>query len=165
MVQNPHQGRACGYGKGDYRSIDPVQTIIQINSCRFPFNNDWILCVTLWTVDNEGTPNKEVTKSRMVGNSIGESRYLYDLVGEPGSYFIFPTLFIRIPGLYKLQFRLIQVFSSDRKTLLPGTEVISTVFSDTFEVYPTKTFPGKSKPSVLMKVLAKQTHDVKSRSL
>ncbi|KAI8895019.1 velvet factor [Globomyces pollinis-pini] len=101
----------------------------------------------------------------MTGTTIGESRYLYDIVDEPGSYFIFPSIFIRVPGLYKLQFRLIQVFSPDRMSLLPKTEVISTVFSDTFEVYPSKTFPGKSKPSVLMRVLAKQTHDIKSRNL
>ncbi|KAJ2993028.1 hypothetical protein HDV02_002700, partial [Globomyces sp. JEL0801] len=25
IIQNPRQARACGYGKGDYRSIDPVR--------------------------------------------------------------------------------------------------------------------------------------------
>ncbi|KAI8892635.1 velvet factor-domain-containing protein [Globomyces pollinis-pini] len=132
IIQNPRQARACGYGKGDYRSIDPV---------RLP---KLLIIAT---------------------NRQRESRYLHDLTDQPGTYFIFPSLSIRLPGLYKLQYRLIQVFSPDRLSLLPSTETISTIFSDSFRAYPSKTFPGKSKPTILMKFLARQTSDIKSRNL
>ncbi|KAI8895016.1 velvet factor [Globomyces pollinis-pini] len=167
IIQNPRQARACGYGKGDYRSIDPPPIVKVLDTANQSqnTNNDWIVCVTLWSVDDDGNLDKDLTKSRLVGNTVGESRYLHDLTDQPGTYFIFPSLSIRLPGLYKLQYRLIQVFSPDRLSLLPSTEVISTIFSDSFRAYTSKTFPGKSKPTILMRFLARQTSDIKSRNL
>ncbi|KAI8892675.1 hypothetical protein BC833DRAFT_662208 [Globomyces pollinis-pini] len=54
--------------------------------------------------------------------------------------------------------------SPSRDSLIPASSVIGTVFSNIVRVFLPKHFPGKSKPSLLMRMLVKQTNDLKSRN-
>ncbi|KAI8893764.1 velvet factor [Globomyces pollinis-pini] len=123
-----------------------------------------MVTVNLWSIDESNQPLREL-HTDLVGNIIAESRVLEDVDGFKKIYFIFPNVYVRKEGRYRLCFRLIKIFGPTHDRLLPYTSVMDTIFSNVIQVYLPKHFPGKSKPSMLMKVLVKQTNDLKSRNL
>ncbi|KAI8891580.1 velvet factor, partial [Globomyces pollinis-pini] len=125
---------------------------------------EYIVAATLWSLDPNDEPFQELP-NHLVGNTIAESRVLENLQGLLDIFFVFPHLYIRKEGRYRLCFRLIKIFSPSRDSLIPTSSVIGTVFSNIVQVFLPKHFPGKSKPSLLMRMLVKQTNDLKSRNL
>ncbi|KAI8893766.1 velvet factor [Globomyces pollinis-pini] len=168
VIQEPSKARCCGHGSTDFRTIDPPP-IVTLESTSKSINhrcsdNDWMVTVSLWSLDKDQKPLCE-DDCNLIGNRIAESRSLEAPDGKIKTFFIFPNLYIRKEGLYRLWFRLIRISSPNRHNLLPSTVILDSVYSDTLTVYSPKHFPGKSKPSVMMRMFAKQTHDLKARNL
>ncbi|KAI8895965.1 velvet factor [Globomyces pollinis-pini] len=165
LLEHPDRARCCGNGSHDIRSINPTP-ILQLKGKlnHHESTSDWLAIVTLWSVDKSNEPLKEQPEN-LIGNTIAESRSLEDLSGVVGTFFIFPHLYIKKEGVYRLCFRLVRIFSPDRVELLPESNLLDTIYSNPFRVYTPRHYPGKSKPSMLMRFLAKQTIDLKARNL
>ncbi|KAJ3313670.1 hypothetical protein HDV04_001680 [Boothiomyces sp. JEL0838] len=115
---------------------------------------NWVLCATLWSIDESNRPVKQ-EQAHLAGNLISEGRFLFDAAGALGCFFVFPDLAVRKAGQ----------FSPEEGTLFKETQVANAIFSDVFDVYLAKQFPGKTKPSELMKIFSQQVDDLKARNL
>ncbi|KAI8902684.1 velvet factor [Globomyces pollinis-pini] len=167
LLQQPEIARSFGNGTSNFRSIDPPPIlnlkIHQVEPTSI-LNGHYIVTATLWSVDERDEPVKELC-TELAGNTIAESRVLENLNGLMDIIFIFPSLYVKNQGRYRICFRLISVFTPTLDGLLPCTSVIDTLFSNVIQVFLRNRFPGKSKPSLLMQVLVKQTDDLKARNL
>ncbi|KAI8896491.1 velvet factor [Globomyces pollinis-pini] len=167
IVDQPERARCCGFGSYDFRSINPTP-IIKLRS--FPnhhtFDSQFLVTATLYSVDpkNQNKPQKELLNN-LIGTTVAESRILKGLNDSDGVFFVFPQLYIRKAGTYRLLFKLLRIFGPDSTHMLPESTVVDMVFSEPLLAYAPRYFPGKSKSTMLMKFLAKQTHDLKSRTL
>ncbi|KAI8891757.1 hypothetical protein BC833DRAFT_546247, partial [Globomyces pollinis-pini] len=103
--------------------------------------------------------------NNLIGNTVAESRNLTDLTGSNGIFFVFPNLYIRRQGSYKILFQLISIFGPNGTSLTPESAVIDSIFSDSLSGYAPRYYPGKAKVSGLLRFLAKQTPDLKTRNL
>ncbi|KAG0202376.1 hypothetical protein BGX28_005067 [Mortierella sp. GBA30] len=93
-----------------------------------------------------------VASRNLTGSTGASGDLLRDLAGNLGIFFAFPDLSVRTEGTYTLKFSF---------TMLPEPPVMTssvhaTVFSEPFEIYPAKRFPGMNKSTALSKKLFDQ---------
>ncbi|KAI8894002.1 hypothetical protein BC833DRAFT_606573 [Globomyces pollinis-pini] len=165
ICQQPVRARCSGNGATDFRSLDPtpvLQVISNINHSKS--DNDWFVAASIWSIDKNNNLDKEV-EGLMFGNTFVGSRSLVDETGKVGTFFVFPNLYIKYEGIYRIVFRLIKLTSSDRQSFLPQTEVIDVIQTEPLQAFLPKNFPGKSNPSIMMHVFAHQAHDLRPRNL
>ncbi|KAJ2108238.1 hypothetical protein IW146_006925 [Coemansia sp. RSA 922] len=99
-------------------------------------------------------PGREI-ENNLLGDYSASSSIVENVVGERGCYFVFPNLSIRLEGRYRLKFSLIKLPSmADDNAMFPT--FISHVFTDPFDVYSIKTFPGMIESTALSRALAMQ---------
>ncbi|KAI7904123.1 velvet factor-domain-containing protein [Cokeromyces recurvatus] len=79
---------------------------------------------------------------------------LFDLNKEPGIFFIFQDLSVRIEGRFCLKFMFINLSAGDPLTM--STQVSDYVFSEPFTVYSAKNFPGMTDSTLLSQCFAQQ---------
>ncbi|RKP34967.1 velvet factor-domain-containing protein [Dimargaris cristalligena] len=89
----------------------------------------------------------------LVGSTVASAQLLQDLDGHSRTFFIFPDLAVRTEGQFTLRF----IFTS----LLSGSNSRDTsadchVFSESFEVYSAKKFPGMTDSTDLSRCFADQ---------
>ncbi|KAJ2876366.1 hypothetical protein H4R27_006346, partial [Coemansia aciculifera] len=85
-------------------------------------------------------PGREI-ENNLLGDYSASSSIVENVVGERGCYFVFPNLSIRLEGRYRLRFSLIKLPSmTDDNAMFPV--FVTSVFTDPFDVYSIKTFPG-----------------------
>ncbi|KAJ3255926.1 hypothetical protein HK103_005842 [Boothiomyces macroporosus] len=125
---------------------------------------NWVLCATLWSIDESNRPVKQ-EQAHLAGNLISEGRFLFDAAGALGCFFVFPDLAVRKAGQFRFLFTLVNLLNPEEGTLFKETQVANAIFSDVFDVYLAKQFPGKTKPSELMKIFSQQVDDLKARNL
>jgi hypothetical protein len=89
-----------------------------------------------------------------VGTKANAALLMNDLNGESGLFFVFHDLSIRIEGVFRLKFTLIDLEGS--QGLVQKSHAVTTVFSDPFTVFTPKSFPGMSDSSDLSKTFAAQ---------
>lgn len=97
-------------------------------------------------------PGLEI-ENNLLGDYSASSSIVEDDQGEHGCYFVFPNLSIRLEGRYRLKFNLIKL-PNLKDTLVPTN--LATTFSDPFDVYSIKTFPGMIESTALSRTLAQQ---------
>ncbi|KAJ2899086.1 hypothetical protein IWW38_001124 [Coemansia aciculifera] len=99
-------------------------------------------------------PGREI-ENNLLGDYAASSSIVENVVGEKGCYFVFPNLSIRLEGRYRLRFTLIKLPSMmDEGAMFPAS--IDSVFTDPFDVYSIKTFPGMIESTPLSRTLAMQ---------
>ncbi|KAJ2582894.1 hypothetical protein GGH95_001288, partial [Coemansia sp. RSA 1836] len=99
-------------------------------------------------------PGREI-ENNLLGDYAASSSIVENVVGERGCYFVFPNLSIRLEGRYRLRFTLIKLPSMmDDNAMFPAS--IDSVFTDPFDVYSIKTFPGMIESTPLSRTLAMQ---------
>ncbi|KAI8894328.1 hypothetical protein BC833DRAFT_225359 [Globomyces pollinis-pini] len=163
ILDQANRARCCGSGNYDFRSINPV-TKLKHSSESPIFDGHFLVTATLYSIEPDGQLQKK-SRNNLIGNTIAESRNLNDLTGSRGIFFVFPNLYIRRPGSYKILYQLISIFGPNGTSMIPESTVIDSVFSDTVSAYAPRYYPGKSKVSMLLRFLAKQTPDLKTRNL
>ncbi|KAJ2820340.1 hypothetical protein GGI24_004515 [Coemansia furcata] len=85
-------------------------------------------------------PGREI-ENNLLGDYSASSSIVENVAGERGCYFVFPNLSIRLEGRYRLRFTLIKLPSmADDSGMFPA--FIASAFTDPFDVYSIKTFPG-----------------------
>ncbi|KAJ2477609.1 hypothetical protein IWW56_004229 [Coemansia sp. RSA 2131] len=99
-------------------------------------------------------PGLEI-ENNLLGDYSATSMIVDDESGQRGCFFVFPNLSIRLEGRYRLRFTLIKLPEMQRAALMAPKCMCST-FSDAFDVYSIKTFPGMIESTALSRALAQQ---------
>jgi Velvet factor len=96
----------------------------------------------------------------MMGNIFANAIHLEDDRGDPGYFFIFPDLSIRVEGRYCLKFDLLKVIipptAPGEEQVPGGNQVVAEVYSDVFVVFAAKKFPGMMESTEFTKAIARQ---------
>lgn len=169
MRQQPKAARACGSGERDRRNIDPPP-IVQLEIDAPPeLDSDDInkylryegYVMSCWIYDETGShdashmPSEYRYQRRLTGSLVGTPFYGKDENGQFGCFFPFSDLSVRTLGKYRLKFNLIMLDTS-----LPGQNthfpILTEIFSDVFDVYTAKEFPGINESSKLVRTLREQ---------
>lgn len=169
MRQQPIAARACGFGERDRRVVDPPPIVdVTLTDKNGETNEDetpgvyTTLHCTIVHADNyldasqiEQSRTDMAMTQRLMGTCVASPFPGKDDLGRKGTFFVFPDLSCRSPGRYRFLFRLIIV---DHLHLMMGgtTRIQSQIFSEPFEVYSAKEFPGMRASSALLKTLRKQ---------
>lgn len=186
VKQNPIRSRMIGFGLKDRRPLDPppiVQLVSNDQSYIFSNNSRFICHVALWSIDmkhdlsivlspsstNYGeTNNTEKTYKdkdkildedvfqTLTGSLTSSCSVANDLENNKGMFFTFPDLCVRIPGQFRLKFKIVDISGTWNKSSCAPVKEFEPVFSDIFTVYHPKEFPGMSKSTELSKCLAPQ---------
>ncbi|KAJ2000881.1 hypothetical protein GGI04_003969 [Coemansia thaxteri] len=100
-------------------------------------------------------PGLEI-ENNLLGDYSASSSIVENNEGERGCYFVFPNLSIRLEGRYRLRFTLIKLPSmfDEYHPMMPAC--IASVFSEAFDVFSIKTFPGMIESTLLSRTLAQQ---------
>ncbi|CDH48955.1 vea protein [Lichtheimia corymbifera JMRC:FSU:9682] len=186
VVQNPTRARCCGFGEKDKRPINPppiVQLHIQKQDGSLePVSetdnvSHFIVQCDLFSPNHEEDRNvvynpasinpaypnssaavmtfEEPTPVRnFLGTIVSNAHQLLDLEDRLGIFFIFPDLSVRTEGTFCLRFRFIDLSAGDPMTM--STQVLTETFSDTFNVYPAKHFPGMTGSTPLSLCFSRQ---------
>ena len=187
--QQPIAARACGFGERDRRVIDPPP-IVQLTLDGFnPTSAEdvkelqWPLNVVHCALFSASGPSSNPSTSddvtaisdphdgkvsrRLMGTLVAnafvgvdpEAPNDDDPNARIGSFFVFPDLSCRQGGLYRLRFVLI---SLNVESLATGSETprSAMVFSDVFEVFSAKDFPGMRSSTLLTRELKRQGANV-----
>ncbi|KAJ3192772.1 hypothetical protein HK101_005976, partial [Irineochytrium annulatum] len=96
-------------------------------------------------------------KTRSTTGSIVSSLYrLKDLDNKDGAFFVFPDLSVRMEGAYRLKFSLFEIINTE-------IYFCAFIFSDVFNVYPAKKFPGMEESTFLSRTFAEQGLKIRIR--
>ena len=98
--------------------------------------------------------NDPVKARNLVGVTSSSGYLLRDEHNEHGVFFIFHELSVRTEGRFRLKFMFLELPQIGMENT--HTHVLADVFSDVFEVYSAKNFPGMTESTKLSKALARQ---------
>ena len=114
-----------------------------------------------WIYDETGThdashmPSEYRYQRRLTGSLVGTPFYGRDEHGRGGCFFPFSDLSVRTLGRYRLKFNLIML-----NLPKPGQHkhfpILTEIFSNVFDVYTAKEFPGINESSKLVRTLREQ---------
>ncbi|KAM0346748.1 hypothetical protein ACHAP4_011638 [Fusarium culmorum] len=166
--QQPIAARSCGLGEKDRRVIDPppvVQLMIKGPNLahsryeRLLHGNQYIMNCSLY--DDSGSEvatfiTKQGRQERqLLGTLISTPFVGKDEHGQEGCFFCFPDLSCRIPGSFRLKFRLVEIDPTRTDTVKRFPE-LAEVNSYIFTVHNAKDFPGIQASTELVKRLRDQ---------
>jgi hypothetical protein len=94
----------------------------------------------------------------LIGSLAVNAAKLQDDVGKVGLWFVLQDLSVRTEGVFRLHMRFIDVSDVNDKSQLnqEHAPVLASVFSDTFQVYSAKKFPGVVESTALSRAFATQ---------
>ncbi|EGF80224.1 hypothetical protein BATDEDRAFT_25080 [Batrachochytrium dendrobatidis JAM81] len=167
IVQHPLQARMSGYSIRDRRPLDPtpiVQVVVpdDISDLQSFEDSPFLVAqASLWKPDMHtelctaasapvsdlvaGTapapdlPPKSRNSQILLGSIVVACQLLTNIAGERGLYFVFTDLSIRTSGFFRLQISLY-----DLRRATPRMRPVYEIFSNEFQVFTPKAFPGMS---------------------
>lgn len=169
MRQQPIAARACGFGERDRRVVDPPP-IVELTITNKGRGTDdganldpyaTLLCAivhadTKADASNIGQSRNDVALTqRLMGTLVASPFSGKDEKGNKGTFFVFPDLSCRSPGRFCFIFRLL-VIDPSHLQLNESTPLVTHIYSDPFEVFSAKEFPGMRASSGLLVTLRKQ---------
>lgn len=93
----------------------------------------------------------------LIGSLTVNAFKLHDPVGKLGFWFILQDLSVRTEGIFRLKMNFVDVGNGQGNGLNTGkAPVLATVFSEPFQVYSAKKFPGVIESTPLSKTFASQ---------
>ncbi|KAI8139483.1 velvet factor-domain-containing protein [Fennellomyces sp. T-0311] len=150
--QQPVKARLCSFKeKVDRRPVDPppiVQLIDRDNDQSYLQNPYFFLYATLATTRGEDLHFTNGTRTT-AGSVVQSLHKLKDVDNRDGGFFIFADISVRHEGFFKLKFTLFKIEESH-------VFRVCSVFSDPFQVYSPKTFPGMSESTFLTRCFSDQ---------
>ncbi|KAI9500946.1 hypothetical protein GGI25_005395 [Coemansia spiralis] len=185
MAQHPIRARMCGFGEKDRRPLDPppvVRLRVRDENGNFIQSEDvdiwkFVVSATLWApysnhdrsiVINPNTLpgsvpmyqssssvmslNEPVKVRNLVGTTVSNAYLLKDENDDLNIFFIFHDLSVRTEGRFRLKFQFTVIPSEED----PRAIVEAETWSNVFEVYSAKTFPGMTDSTELSKAFATQ---------
>ncbi|KAI9297313.1 hypothetical protein K502DRAFT_323379 [Neoconidiobolus thromboides FSU 785] len=161
LIQGPIRARMCGFGEKDRRPIDPPPIIKLIlpdeTNVKKEFNKlqSFIVHCDLYsdpdTKCSNIKGNNQQNVRNLVGSLVASPQLLLDENDQYGIFFLFLDLSVRTEGKFLLKFTLFCINDSVEAT--PATQ---SLFSNMFDVFPPKRFPGMTDSTNLSKAFAKQ---------
>ncbi|KAK9694944.1 hypothetical protein K7432_013221 [Basidiobolus ranarum] len=94
-----------------------------------------------------------VNVRNLIGSTISSAYQLKHINGEPGIFFLFPDLSVRVEGTFRLKFSLWDLMSVWRGG---QNSMLTHVFSEPFTVYQPRSFPGMTEVTPLSNWFSKQ---------
>ncbi|OBZ86675.1 hypothetical protein A0J61_05283 [Choanephora cucurbitarum] len=153
--QQPIQARINTTNDRDRRPLDPppiVQILFhhpdnQINqSClQDPY---LIMAVTLVDSDRRELPNHSVPLA-LLGQTASSMYRLKDINNQDGGFFVFGDISVRLEGYFRLKLSLFQISTH-------GAVNLKSIYSNVFQVYSVKTFPGMLESTFLSRSFSDQ---------
>ncbi|KAL5036743.1 hypothetical protein RTP6_004269 [Batrachochytrium dendrobatidis] len=187
IVQHPLQARMSGYSIRDRRPLDPtpiVQVVVpdDISDLQSFEDSPFLVAqASLWKPDMHtelctaasapvsdlvaGTapapdlPPKSRNSQILLGSIVVACQLLTNIAGERGLYFVFTDLSIRTSGFFRLQISLY-----DLRRATPRMRPVYEIFSNEFQVFTPKAFPGMSETTLLCKHFIRQGVRIHTRS-
>ncbi|KAJ3102194.1 hypothetical protein HK100_004410 [Physocladia obscura] len=177
---HPLHGRSCGVGDKDRRPLNPAPILslqVKEDGVNIPpaqltsyftkittysdlYTDSFVLRVELWNEEGDEAVtthhNIPTEKSILAGNIFSSSTVLRDQNGVLGIYFIFSDLSVRIHGTFRLKFYLYNMMSETGVLNQGKMTVITSIMSNPFTVYSSKSFPGTVTPSELVTAFIEQ---------
>lgn len=169
VQQHPKQARQCsGKDRVDRRPIDPPP-IVQVISTQaggqgLLDTHSPYLYVQVMLVDPVTLEEVQVRKgtSGLVGNSAQSMKRVKGPDNCEMGVFLFQDISVRIEGVFRLKFSLYHV-ATHAKTGRPAASLSHVQFSEPFQVYPPKLFPGMAESTFLTRLCASQGFRVRIR--
>ncbi|KAK2074349.1 hypothetical protein P8C59_008563 [Phyllachora maydis] len=168
--QQPKAARSCGFGERDRRVIDPPPILVLtardkasgelLTAERLSSAQCAVVNCTIW--DEAGTQDlslmpEDFRRQRRLMGTLAASVFLgRDERGEAGCFFQFSDLSCRTAGRYRLRFDLVVPDPSAARKIGQQCPFRCTTYSDPFQVYNAKDFPGMQASTPLTKRLKEQ---------
>ncbi|KIH92564.1 developmental regulator [Sporothrix brasiliensis 5110] len=152
--QQPQHARvALGKDKADRKPIDPPPILqLKVSHKKDPMQNFlqspyYFMSCSLLKGDE--TSSKEPLPSYLIGTVVSSLHRLKDTDNQDGGFFVFGDLSCKVEGKFRLLFTLYQMQKME-------CVHITSIVSDTFQVYPTKSFPGLAESTFLTRSFSDQ---------
>ncbi|KAI9355465.1 velvet factor-domain-containing protein [Pilaira anomala] len=155
MRQQPQKARLCSFkDKVDRRPLDPPPIVQLYQNDTVQFNDyynsaNFFLHTTLVNSVDDSDLNYANGNRTTAGSVVQSLHKLKDTNNSEGAFFIFADISVRIEGIFKLKFTLFQINGMD-------VERLCSVYSQPFQVYSPKTFPGMSESTDLTRSFSDQ---------
>ncbi|KAL9550186.1 hypothetical protein MBANPS3_004853 [Mucor bainieri] len=111
-------------------------------------------------IDEEGREQYSAVRMRnLAGATVASAEKLYDLDGKLGIFFIFQDISLRIEGVFKLEFSLVDIEEPPFLHCVntqSASPVLKTIETKPFTSYTPKNFPGVVQSTPLSECFAKQ---------
>ncbi|KAI8611067.1 velvet factor, partial [Chytriomyces sp. MP71] len=176
VVQQPVRGRVSGISSSDRRPIHPPPINLQQNMTYSTKTSDPVVRYKLNSDKNEpsleegpaskrakytvSTTTAYINNQVLLGQLVAISTPLMDLDHERGFFFIYPELSVRTSGKLRLRFDLFEMVAGASGKRSP----LATCFSDVFQVYNPKEYPGITQSTALTACFARQGIKMRVRS-
>ncbi|KAL1898189.1 hypothetical protein Sste5346_003595 [Sporothrix stenoceras] len=152
--QQPQHARvALGKDKADRKPIDPPPILqLKVSHKKDPMQNFlqspyYFMSCSLLKGDEASS--KEPLPSYLIGTVVSSLHRLKDTDNQDGGFFVFGDLSCKVEGKFRLLFTLYQMQKME-------CVHITSIVSDTFQVYPTKSFPGLAESTFLTRSFSDQ---------
>ncbi|ORX81414.1 hypothetical protein K493DRAFT_270494 [Basidiobolus meristosporus CBS 931.73] len=161
MRQNPDRAQVCtSKDKLGEKPVDPppIVQIRQSGTSTQDFNH--ILQNPSFFMMTEvigPTDVQQVIPSNAFSGTLSSSLHkLKDVDNNDGGFFIFPEISVKLEGSFRLRFKLYQIHEG-------STHFITSLCSDVFTVYSSKTFPGIQESTFLSRSFSDQGARIRVR--
>ncbi|KAI8996167.1 velvet factor-domain-containing protein [Gaertneriomyces semiglobifer] len=177
ILQHPVRARCCGFGNKDRRAIDPPPVVelilLDTQSRPLPPRDQPRLILHAALYDDTGTVDRSLvenswidppeTVNAITGTHCATPQLLKDHEGTLRLVFLFTDISVRVPGTWRLLFRLCDLLFGGPGSLSPsgnsksfGRPLLATCMTDCFSSFRPKSFPGVLQTTELSKALAEQ---------
>ncbi|KAI9481626.1 MAG: velvet factor [Benjaminiella poitrasii] len=108
------------------------------------------MCVTLaHSTTHEDIVNTTSQTNILSGQTASSMYKLKDINNHDGGFFVFGDLSVKLEGQFKLKFSMFEISKS-------GVTNLKSIYSDVFQVYSSKTFPGVLESTFLSRSFSDQ---------
>ena len=152
--QQPQHARvAMGKDKADRKPIDPPPILqLKVSTKKDPnqhFLQSPYYFMSCSLIKGDDSATKAPLPSHLIGTAVSSLHRLKDTDNQDGGFFVFGDLSCKSEGKFRLLFTLYQM---QRMECLHITSIVSQVF----QVYPTKSFPGLAESTFLTRSFSDQ---------
>lgn len=152
--QQPQHARvALGKDKADRKPIDPPPILqLKVSAKKDPnqhFLQSPYYFMSCSLIKGDDSSSKAPLASHLIGTAVSSLHRLKDTDNQDGGFFVFGDLSCKVEGKFRLLFTLYQM---QRMECLHITSIVS----QPFQVYPTKSFPGLAESTFLTRSFSDQ---------
>ncbi|CAO0796742.1 unnamed protein product [Mucor circinelloides] len=153
--QQPVQTRLSTHNERDRRPLDPPPIVqIELDNSNPQETQDFLqnpylfMCVSLV---NASTHEDIIhsTQNTLSGQTSSSMYKLKDINNHDGGFFVFGDLSVKLEGQFRLKFSMFEISTY-------GATNLKSIYSNVFQVYPSKTFPGMLESTFLSRSFSDQ---------
>ncbi|KAI9758850.1 MAG: hypothetical protein M4579_002796 [Chaenotheca gracillima] len=141
-------------GATDRKPVDPPPIVqLKINDTSDPAQNYlqspyFFMCCNLHEANAE-SPAAVPPQTALAGTLVSSLHRLKDVDNTDGGFFVFGDLSVKLEGNFRLRFSLFEMIKQEVVHL-------TSIISETFTVFPSKTFPGMAESTFLSRSFGDQ---------